>query len=132
MENALGEIPVIGEKECPLRLKVEPPDMEQGIDAGKVVPEGRPSFRIEEGGDDPLGLVEEKEKGLRFPGQRAPIDKDHLVLGIDPRPGFRDNLPVHGNRARRNQLLRLSPGGNSPMGEDLVEPEAAIGLFGDF
>ncbi len=130
MENALGEIPVIGEEERPLRLKVEPSDVEKGIDAGKVVPEGRPAFRIEEGGDDALGLVEEKEEGLWLPGQRTSIDKDHLVLGVDPCPGFGDNLSVHRDRARRNQLLGLSPGGNSPMGEDLVEPEATIGLFG--
>ena len=129
MENALGEVAIIGEKERPLRLKVEPPDVEKGVDAGKVVLEGRSAFRIEEGRHDALGLVEEKEEGLRLPGKRASIDEDHLVLGIDTRSGFGDNLSIHGDRARRDQLLGLPPGGDSPMGEDLVEPEATVGLF---
>ena len=129
VEDPLGEIAVVCEKECPFRLEVETSDMQDRVDPRKVVLEGRTPFRIEEGGDDPLGLVKEEEKGLRLPGKGTTVHKNLLRRGVDAGSRLGYDLPVDGDGAGGDQLLGFSSGGDSAVGEKLVEPETAIRLF---
>jgi len=129
VEDPLGEIAVVCEEERPFRLEIEPADMQDGVDPRKVVLEGRTPFRIEEGGDHPLGLVEEEEEGLRLPGKGTSVHKDILGRGVDARSRLGHDLPVNGDGAGGDQLFGFSSGGHSAMGEKLVEPESAIRLF---
>ncbi len=129
VEDPLGEVSVVGQEKGPLGLKVEPSDVKKGVDPGEVLPEGRAAFRIKEGGDDSLGLVEKEEEGLRLPGKGTAVHEDLLELGVNPRAGFGDHLPVHRDRTGGDELLGLSAGGDSPVGQNLVEPQAAIGLL---
>ncbi len=94
MKDPLGEIAVVGQEQGPLGLEVEAAHMEQGLDIGKEFPKSRPAFRVVKGRDNPLRLVEKKEKGLGFPPEGFAFDQNSVGLGVDPGSRLGHDLSV--------------------------------------
>jgi hypothetical protein len=121
MKNPLGEVPVIGQKQGSLGLKVESANMQQGLDIGEKLPERRSAFRIVQGGDDPPRFVEEEKKGFGLPSKRLSFNQNGVGLRVDPGSRFGHDLSVYTYESRCDQLFGLSSGCHSPVGEKFVK-----------
>ena len=104
-----GEAAVVGEKQEPFRVDVEPP---HGDDArqfgGQRVEDRGPSLGVAGRRDQPAGLVEEEEPRALAGGERLAVHA-HIVRVGDVIGGARQRLAVHGHAPRLDPGLRLAP-----------------------
>ena len=115
----LGEPAVVGEKQQPLGVDVEPAD---GDDPRQVVGEpvehGRAPFRVTGGGDDAARLVQQPEPGALAGGQGLAVDRDAVGFGdVDRRRG--QDLAVEGDAAGLDHRLGVAAGSDAGAGDGL-------------
>ena len=121
MHDRVGEIPVVGQQQHPLRVLVQPAD---GIHPHPHVPHqllhALAAFFVAHGGDIAAGLVEQDVHRRFRPAQ--------------PFAGHQDNVPaivrlvsqlrhpaVDLDSSLLDELLRLPPGGHTSLGKQLLQ-----------
>jgi hypothetical protein len=124
MLDAVGEFPVVGHEEQPLRVAVEPAHVRQpGELVGQHVVDGRPSVRVAARGEHPGRFVErDPARGLR--GHELAVQLHPVALRIDARSELDHHLAVHLHAPLLHEALRLATRRLPRLGEVLLDADA--------
>jgi hypothetical protein len=117
MREEMGKIPIIGEKEKSLCIKIEPT---YGIDSPfyifKEIKDSRSSLRIFDGGKIASRFIEE-EDNFRFKvSETLPVYFDVIFGGIGFETQCLNDLAIDHHPSFHHHLLGLSPRGDSGFG----------------
>ena len=122
MKQAVGQLSVIRHQEQSLRVQIQPSHRPHPCrTAGHQVGHRLPPLLIRQSGHIAPGLVEH-EIGPLSPRPQAPSVHLHVVpVQVRPVPQV-GLLPVDGNPAGGNPLLRRPPGGQAAGGNQFLQP----------
>jgi len=110
VQETVGQLAVVGEEQQTLGVEVEAPDRIQLARVGRQeIEDDGPAGRIAPGGDVSARLVEEQVLQRGAPGQRSPVDRDAIVLGIRLRARLEPDGAVDGDASFREQPFSGSP-----------------------
>jgi hypothetical protein len=116
------EVAVVGEQEQPLGLHVQPADVEQAlVPVADQVTEVGPALVVLHGRDHADGLVDGEVhlRGVDLDPQAVDVDD---LRGPDTGPELGDDLVVDRHPPQGDQLLRPAAGGDTGLGQDLLQP----------
>ena len=121
VRDALREGAVVGHEDDALRGDVEPTHREQARHRGHEVHDGLAPFRIVAGGDDALGLVEEKVDGGLGGGHPHAVHPDVVLAEIGLGAQLPHHLAVDREPALGHHLLGAAPRGEAGPGKNLLK-----------
>jgi hypothetical protein len=123
MNEALGEVAVVGEKDESFTLGIEPADVKETRQfRRKQVEDGVARMRIVARGNEAGRLVQQKiNQARRWPNEFT-IDFDVIAL-VGLCTEIRARLPVYGNAATRDKIVAMSARTNSGRGEITIETQ---------
>ena len=119
---------VVGEQQQPFGVDVEPADGDHARQVGRQRRENRlPALRIARGGDEPPGLVEQKEARAFGRGERLAVDA-HVVVSLTLKAGLLSTLPLTADPALGDPGLGVAAGTNARPRHDLGDALARADL----
>ncbi len=123
MRQQIRQRTVVGDEDQAFARKVQPADHEQPLGVGHQIEDARAAGWIAGGGDDACRLVEHVIQAARGAGDRLAVDANVGELRIDFGSQRRDDRPIDGHSAGRNQLLAFAPAADAGVGQNFLQPE---------
>src|SRR5690606_1620862 len=90
------------------------------------LPEVGPSSLVAHGRYHPAGFVQHEVAFGRVELHDHTVDPHLVGGGVDPRPQFEHDLPVHLNATARDERLAGTSGGHSGMRKRLLQPGKVV------
>jgi len=132
--NAMRKLAVIGQQQQSLSLGVQAPHVHEpdgfgmlelvgvlGHPPGSQFGNSGTALRILHGGHHTGRFVQHDSDDIGIGQHAGIVDPDLLRRRIDPYSGLGDDHAIHTDPSRRDEHFACAPGGDSGMGQDLLE-----------
>jgi hypothetical protein len=123
MRQPQAKSAVVGQKQQPFGVVVQPADSEQSRQRGRQqIEDAFPAVRVVAGAEH-AGWFVEQEVNLAFDADRFSGNGDTIFTGIDLGAELSNRLAVDGNFALADERLAVAPRAEAGFGEKLLEPD---------
>src|SRR5262249_15321868 len=124
MEQPVGELAIVGEKDEPLGVVVEPAHRVEPAELlREEIDDDRPPFRIASARDVATRLVKERVARGGFRRQRPAVDGDRIALGVGLGARLEPRQTVDGDAAGGEERFSSAARRQARARQDLAEPD---------